>query len=331
MPLSLRTLCALAALGVAAFACTPPRAALAEPVTYLGIAPCPDCAGVATSLTLTPGGDYVLETRRLGTGRSADVERGPTAPRRRDELLLYPPGGGLPYYLRLEGDTAVRWLAVWGQSLADDTTDAYVLTAGRPVRLGAGERELFVDSVREPCDDAVGGGEACLRAIRPAGSGPADWEPIAPYVEGFAFAPGEVVHLVVREGPDGPALVRTVARARDVRLAVHDVYALAELAGDTLALPAGATRPTLELDVHGRGVLGTDGCNRYRGRLDALGADRLRFGTLAGTRRACADAPYAADFLAALGATRGYARGEGGSLELLDGRGEVAAVLRRVD
>lgn len=322
---------ASAALLTLLAACTPPRPAVTAPATYLGITPCPDCAGVATALTLLPGGDYVLETRRLGTGRSAEVERGPTAPRRRDELLLYPPGGGLPYYLRLEGDTAVRWLAVWGQSLAADTTDAYVLAAGRPVRLGEGEREWFVDSAREPCDEAVGGGEACLRAIRPAGAGPADWEPVAPSVGGFAYVPGEVAHLVVREGPDGPALVRTVARARDVRLAVHDVYALAELAGDTLALPAGATRPTLELDVRGRRVLGTDGCNRYRGRLDALGADRLRFGTLAGTRRACPDAPYATDFLAALAATRGYRRGEGGSLVLVDGRGGDAAVLRRVD
>lgn len=306
--------------------CVSPRPAATAPVTYHGISPCPDCAGVATALTLHPSGGYLLESRRLGTGEGARLERGVVKRRGGGKTVLYPEIGELPYYLTLT-DTSARWLAVWQRSVADDTSGAYVLAPGAPVRLGPGERELFVDANREACRGPEGELDSCLRVLRPSGSGGATWEPLSREVAGFAHEPGWLYHLVVRDAESSLALVREVSRAPDVRLPAYDTYALIALGGE--AFEGGGEAVTFELDVNGRRVRGTDGCTRYQARLEALGVDGLRIGPLAGSRGAC-DArarARAQRFRSAMAAVRAYRRLPGGRLRLLGADGTELALL----
>lgn len=94
------------------------------------------------------------------------------------------------------------------------------------------------------------------------------------------------------------------------------------------ALPGGAAVPAIVFDSEGR-VSGNTGCNTASGPYTVDG-DRLTVGSLAMTRRACAD-PAGNDleraYVRALERTRRY-RIAGGMLELLDEGGTVVARFR---
>ena len=82
---------------------------------------------------------------------------------------------------------------------------------------------------------------------------------------------------------------------------------------------------TLTLDREARQVSGSGGCNRYAGAYELAGG-RLRFGTMGGTRRACAADVMAFEdaFMVALRRVGSY-RLSGSALDLL---GDAGAVVR---
>ena len=336
----LRLCAALSPLALVAACALMRPAPTSAPATYHGIVPCPDCAGVATSLTLGADGTYLVERRALGKPTAATLERGTYVARPDSQALLRPTDLSAPTRIGLDSAGA-RLLGRDGSPLAIGPLDPYVLAEGEPTRLRPGEAEYFVDAVRVVCADV--GSRTCLRAIRAEGAAVGEWQLVYGGIDGFDFHPGNLYHLVVRERErdaeglpaDASAvqleLVRIVAEAVDARNRLHDVYALATLGGDTLDVPEWLERPTLELDVGERRAVGTDGCNRFQGPIEVVGADVLAFGSLAGTREACpGDGELPRDFMAALTSTRRYRRVVGG-IELLDGRGTVVAGFRRFD
>lgn len=323
------------ALAIALAGCLPSRPG-GEPAAtvYHGLTPCRDCAGVATTLTLSADA-YLLERRFLGRGAGVALERGTLKRRRSGAVRLFPQDlDAPPAWLRVDGPAA-RILALDGYGHRDDTTDAYVLAQAPPVRLGPGEREVFVDATRAACRRPDGGAGACLRVLRPEGPAPATWETLPWEIEGFAPAPGRLYHLVAREASAGeaPALVRIVSEGPDVRPGPAATYALASLGGAPVAASTAAEAPTLRLDPARARAHGTDGCNPYQARLKALGATGLEVGPLAGPRADCGgDSTLARAYRRALSLATAYrVDGEAGALELLDRRGATLATLRRVE
>lgn len=79
-------------------------------------------------------------------------------------------------------------------------------------------------------------------------------------------------------------------------------------------------------------IVGSGGCNRFRGEAHLQGKEQLRFSALAATRMACMPEPGGQEdkFFKALELTR-QARLEGEDLILLDQSGKVLAQLRRTD
>ncbi|MDN3557412.1 META domain-containing protein [Halomonas maura] len=106
---------------------------------------------------------------------------------------------------------------------------------------------------------------------------------------------------------------------------LEDTYWKLVQLGDTpVTVPAEGREPHLVLHGEDNRVAGATGCNRLAGAY-LLRGDALRFGTLAGTRMACAKgAPLESRFLAALEATAGY-RVLADQLEFYDARGRLLA------
>lgn len=100
-------------------------------------------------------------------------------------------------------------------------------------------------------------------------------------------------------------------------------WTLVELDGRAAVAGLGGETPHLRLRADSARVEGSTGCNTFFGPYARGSGDALRFGPLASTRRACADAEPAAQearFVAALEATRRHAL-RGDTLVLLDDAG----------
>jgi heat shock protein HslJ len=97
-------------------------------------------------------------------------------------------------------------------------------------------------------------------------------------------------------------------------------WRLVELMGQPVAAGAGGRRPSLVVSAEGRSVSGFAGCNSYGGALTLGEPQRLRFGPLAATLRACAEGmALEQQFLQVLSQADGY-HAEAGRLQLLRAR-----------
>ena len=338
----------VALFGIMACRATRPMQSTTDAETLVGLLPCADCAGIATTLTLEPDGGYRLAQRYLGRSAEPETSAG-TYARASGVLRLAPkpaPGTPTPTQFRVDGSELVQ-LDLAGGAITGALAERYRL---RPadLTLAEGERLLWVDQARVPCTGV--GRQTCLRVIRGPGRGSplvaedADWTLLYQNIAGYTFVPGQVAQLVVREthrdAGQTPAdastvtyaLVRELARFGDARVRLHDIWALERLGGNDYAAEDGAEHPVVELDLQTMVAMGTDGCNRFRGPIAALGSDTLRFGPLAGTRKMCPPTVMrvADPFNRALAATRTY-RLDDLRLRLFGAGGEEVAVLRKVD
>lgn len=97
-------------------------------------------------------------------------------------------------------------------------------------------------------------------------------------------------------------------------------WRLVELMGQPVAAGAGGRRPSLVVSAEGRSVSGFAGCNSYGGSLTLGEPQRLRFGPLAATLRACAEGmALEQQFLQVLSQADSY-HAEAGRLQLLRAR-----------
>ncbi len=190
----------------------------------------------------------------------------------------------------------------------------------------------WVNSYRVDCTGA--GPMACLQ-IRREESGP--WELFYSEIEGFEYVPGYIYRIRVREEPLDPAqvpadassirysLVAMDEKNVDRTLRINDIWILRELEGRELLetdIPAANKRPYIEFHVRDRRYMGNDGCNSFRGSLEALGERELRLGPAMGTKMSCPDMTLPALFLQLLARVDGYEIVERG-LRLMEGDVEM--------
>ena len=315
---------------------------------YAGILPCADCAGIATLFYLEADGNYRLQQHYLGKPSEAVTTQGSyTTTGNRLRLAPKPAPSTPTPATYLVTDAGLQQLDLADEPITGALADRYVLQTG-DLSLSEGERLLWVDAAAVPCTGV--GRQTCLRIMRDVGRGKGllptdqDWRLLYNGIKGFDFQPGVVSLLVVREqhraAQDTPAdassinyeLVRRVGAWGDSTMALHDIWALHQLAGKAPYQPQeGRQHATLEINLTNASVNGNDGCNTLRGTITSVGAEELVMSRLLSTRMTCPEVMATADaFMQALNNTRRYRR-EGLKLHLLDERGEELMVLRKVD
>jgi len=77
-------------------------------------------------------------------------------------------------------------------------------------------------------------------------------------------------------------------------------------------------------------ILGSDGCNNYRGKIETLSGNKLLFGPIMGTKKACPDMSIPNKFTSSLKEVRYYKR-EGLSLILYDENDLELLTFKKID
>ncbi len=204
----------------------------------------------------------------------------------------------------------------------------------------------WVNSSKVPCTGVAP--RQCLQVKRGNQLSEGQWENFYSSIQGFDYEPGYLYLLRVREtelpAAQVPAdassisyeLVEVVEKRQDKRLRLHDIWALESVAGGKTidffsAVPAPAVRqPNLELNLTEMRLLGTNGCNDFNGKIEQVTDDKLTFGPLAMTHRACKDSGLPDRVTDGLNQVAGY-RLKGLKLMLLNEEGEEVLRYRKVD
>jgi heat shock protein HslJ len=201
-----------------------------------------------------------------------------------------------------------------------------------------------VNSFRVPC---VGVAPMNCLQVQRGDEATGDWQNFYWHIEGFAYEPGYLYRLLVRETPLPPEqvpedasairyeLVELIDKTPDPRLAIHDIWVLRRLDGnsvDDFDRASRTERPYLEFNVSRGEYLGNDGCNAIRGDLLTIGPQALRLGpaSAVGVARPCGDGELQARLLAALERVAAWRR-DGTGLALLDENGVEVMAFRKTD
>lgn len=94
--------------------------------TYKGTVPCGDCEGIATALTLTQDGTYILHEEYLGTGSKPFTEKGPFSWDAAGSVIAL--GDDTPPRSYKVGEGRIWHLDVEGKVITGDLADLYILT-----------------------------------------------------------------------------------------------------------------------------------------------------------------------------------------------------------
>ena len=78
-----------------------------------------------------------------------------------------------------------------------------------------------------------------------------------------------------------------VNNEQDVKLRLHDIWALEAVKGENINLKNYIKHPGLEINLTTNRVMGNDGCNNFSGGIKKVDSNNLSFNALAVTRMAC--------------------------------------------
>jgi heat shock protein HslJ len=145
-----------------------------------------------------------------------------------------------------------------------------------------------------------------------------------PKIEGHGAEATLVVERFLRVGPG----TRCSDGGPDAALE-DSRWRLVSLGGRAIQVPANQGEPWIVLESKSKRVTGSGGCNRISGGYEAA-RGALRFSRIASTMMACPSLELETQFLRALDATRAD-RVSGRTLELLDAKGSVVAVLEEAN
>jgi heat shock protein HslJ len=201
----------------------------------------------------------------------------------------------------------------------------------------------WVDSAKVPCSGVAP--SQCLRVKKGADFAATDWGNFFSPIEGFDYEPGNIYQLLVketkREAGRTPAdassiiytLVKVVEKKTDVKLRLHDIWALEAIGSDEPDFSdktMGLEHPNIEFNLTRMQVMGTDGCNGFLGDIVSIDQTNLSLGPLLSTLMGCPDLKTPARVTKALKMVATY-RIKGLKLELMNKSGEVLLRYRKVD
>ncbi|MFO7759715.1 MAG: YbaY family lipoprotein [Roseovarius sp.] len=320
------------------------------PASFTGTLPCADCAGIAYHLDLWPDQTYHMRRVYLGVPDGQDGDQGGElglwyADPADNRIILYG-ASEMPLHWQVKGPDRLRKMDIEGNPIESElnydlTSDGHLTPTDLEGLFLLGEMTYMADaaSFRECVTGRTypisqeGEYRALERAYLADADGPGD--PLTVHVE------GGLVMRPAMEGPDRRSLVvdrfiqtlpdQSCERQRAKADLINTYWRLDEMHGESIKGLPDRREPHLVLqDAPAPRIRATVGCNWMSGSYDRQG-ERLTFGPLAGTRMACpAPLDRLEDALVRmLGAVRGY-RTTGESLTLLDGQGEIIALLTAV-
>ncbi len=177
----------------------------------------------------------------------------------------------------------------------------------------------WVNSYKVQCDGV--GKRACLQVQKADQISDTAWQNFSAPIKGFDYQPGYLYQIKVTEtqldAAQIPAdassiayeLVEVMEKINDPKLRLNDIWILTSI-GDKVVEPAkeGDGRTDVQLGIHltERSIIGTDGCNRFRGSIHTVGSQNLEFGPIAGTRRMCMNMEIADAFNKSINQVRSY-------------------------
>jgi len=142
----------------------------------------------------------------------------------------------------------------------------------------------------------------CLQVQKSKTLDPLAWESFHAPIKGFAYEPGYIYKLVVKEHHLDPAqlpadassiqysLVEILEKNQDMKMRINHTWTADHINGEPLAgQGSGTTLPRLQINVGEMRYMGSDGCNNFSGGIIELDEQSIRFGIAAGTRMMCED------------------------------------------
>jgi heat shock protein HslJ len=198
---------------------------------------------------------------------------------------------------------------------------------------------FWVNSYKTECD-AGAGKMQCLLVNKNIDLENGDWQNFYNNIEGFTFKSGYFQQIKVKvttlnsdEIPaDASSLKYTfmeiLNEQKDDRFALNDIWLVQKINGKNITTQTNL--PQLEINVAKMQVMGTDGCNNFRGGIKTLTSTEIIFGNLASTRKMCMDMTTTNNFNKALHKTTHYKK-ENLKLLFFDKDGNEMLVLKKVD
>ena len=319
------------------------------PASFTGTLPCADCAGIEYHLDLWPDQIYHMRRVYLGVDDSRDDGRGYGndelgqwyADPVNDKIILFG-ASEMPLHWEVKGPYRLRKMDIQGNPIESElnydlTSDGHLVQTDLEGLFLLGEMTYMADAAmfkecvtRRSYPIAQEGDYRALeRAYLDDRDAPGTL--LTVHVEGSLLMEGAdrrsvVVHRFIQTLPD-----QSCERQRAKADLINTYWRLDEMHGERIKGLPDRREPHLVLQNESSPRFrATAGCNWMSGPYERQG-NRLSFGPAAGTRMAC-PAPLGRieDTLAqTLGAVREY-RIAGESLTLLDGEGEVIAILTAV-
>lgn len=311
----------------------------AEPASYRGVVPCPDCPGIETTLNVWPDGIYYLRmVKEGGSGAEDEIGRWELSPA--DSLLRLHGGGESPRFFRLSGARAIRQLDRAGRPADANRRDEL----RRLDRLAPFEPRLrlrgmyqsqesgsfFRDCVTQrPLRLLPEGEAAALQNAYLKADGGLDREMAAvievrlvtrPLAEGAGQEAAIVVERIFEVHPGEDCGPREAAPELE-----GGFWRVTHIGNREVGNLASSRRvPGIRLSAADQRLVGFSTCNRIMGGYTLTGGS-LRFATVAATEAPCPDgSEFESAFLKALKATASW-RITDGTLEFRDLRGASLA------
>ncbi len=201
------------------------------------------------------------------------------------------------------------------------------------------EKTYWVNSLKADC---VGMSEMkCLEIQKSEQIESGKWEYMYSGIQGFDFEEGYQYKLLVEEQQipkdevpaDGSSikytLVKILEKNLDNKFRLHDIWSLEAINGEEIDRASGSL-PDLEINLTESRVMGSDGCNRFVGKLEMVDGEKVKFGNLAGTRKACPEIELPNSFNQAMMQVASY-KVENLKLHLYDESKKEVLRFRKVD
>lgn len=168
------------------------------------------------------------------------------------------------------------------------------------------------------------------------------WTNLYQNISGFDFEPGYIYKLEVAidtlDKATLPAdkssleyrLVDVLSKQVDPVLSLNDIWVVTKIEGAEAKSINSKENPSLEINTRSMNILGSDGCNNYRGKIEALSENKISFGPIMSTKKACRDMDFSNKYTSALSKVKSFKK-ERLELILYDENNQELLSFKKVD
>lgn len=197
---------------------------------------------------------------------------------------------------------------------------------------------VWVNSMKSVCTDKEGELN-CLSIHRGDSIVDPNWEIIASEIEGFDFEPGYFQKIEIKEelvNNDSSSeesavkytFVNRLEKIFDKRFTLNDIWVPNRILGNDIndSVPL----PRMEINLSKMQLLGTNGCNNYRGKIERITSTEIEFGRIMSTKKMCLHLEITNQYDKALNSSKSYKQKEG-ELTFFDSDGVETLNFKKVD